>query len=70
LQREAIQTWALSTGAAIPELDDAVYTRWSFDSWIVNLTLAGRITGGQAHAKQVLQQATRDLLFAWSHRTT
>jgi hypothetical protein len=68
LVREAIRQWAMSKGVEMPQLDAAVDARWGLVHGLITLTMAGRIAGGPARARQILQETTLDLLFAWSHR--
>ncbi len=68
LVREAVQQWAEDKGVDMLRLDDAVDVRWSLVHGLITLAMAGRIAGGPDRARQILREATRDLLFAWSHR--
>jgi AcrR family transcriptional regulator len=69
LVREAVQQWAQDKEVDMPLLDDAVDARWGLVHGLVTLAMTGRIAGGPARARQILQKTTRDLLFAWSHQT-
>lgn len=70
LEREALEQWAVSKGVDLPSPNDLVDALWGLVHGLVTLAIEGRIAGGPDRAKQILQEATRDLLFAWSHRTT
>ncbi len=68
LAREALAQWAASKGLELPNLRDLVEARRGLLHGLITLAMAGRIPGGPDHAKQIMLEAMRDLLFAWSHR--
>jgi AcrR family transcriptional regulator len=58
------------TGKALPKtknLDDALLAVWGLLHGLVSLTLEGRIEGGHARAKEVLEQTLTDLVQVWSN---
>lgn len=68
IAREGLELWAASKGLDLPNLRDLVEVRRGLLHGLITLAMAGRIPGGPNHAKQIMLEAMRDLLFAWSHR--
>ncbi len=70
LAREALQQWADAKGVEIAHLNDLVEARRGLLHGLITLAQAGRIAGGPDRTKHILQETMRDLLFAWSHRSS
>jgi AcrR family transcriptional regulator len=70
LAREAVEQWALSRGIESSRINNLVEARRCAIHGIITMTMTGRISGGQERARHILQETMKDLLFAWSHRST
>src|SRR5260370_42509441 len=56
-----------SQGWSISHLADRVNILWSMAHGLVALTMANRLTGGQAQAMQLLDRALRGMLLTWEY---
>ena len=70
LARAALQQWAEAKGVEIAHLNDLVEARRGLIHGLITLALAERVAGGPDRTKHILQETMRDLLFAWSHRSS
>ena len=61
--KDVLDAQKLSTS----HLADRVNILWSIAHGLVTLTMADRITGGQAKAMQLLECAFQDMLLSWQH---
>ena len=65
ITKEALVDWMHTMGVDIPDVEGAVQIIRSLVHGLISLTMADRIHGGEACAKQLLQRAMRDLFVAW-----
>jgi AcrR family transcriptional regulator len=63
--RRAIEEWSQASGVKRADLDGAVDILWATMHGLVALTMAQHIAGGPTRARELLSQATNDLLLAW-----
>lgn len=63
--RRAIEEWSQASGVKKVDLDGAVDILWATMHGLVALTMAQHIAGGPTRARELLSQATNDLLLAW-----
>ena len=63
--RRAIEEWSQASGVERADLDGAVDILWATMHGLVALTMAQHIAGGPTRARELLSQATNDLLLAW-----
>ena len=66
--RETLAAWMQATGVDIPDVEGAVEIMRSLVHGLISLTMADRLHGGEAHAKELLQRAMRDMFAAWRAR--
>ena len=65
ITHEALVDWMHTMGVDIPDVEGAVEIIRSLVHGLISLTMADRIHGGEARAKQLLQRAMRDMFVAW-----
>ncbi len=65
ITQEALIDWMQATGVDIPDVEGAVQIIRSLVHGLISLTMADRIYGGEARAKQLVQRAMRDMFAAW-----
>lgn len=70
LARIALQQWAEAKGVEIAHLNDLVEARRGMMHGLITLALANRVAGGPERTRHILQETMKDLLFAWSHRSS
>jgi hypothetical protein len=61
--KDVLESRHLST----EHLADQVNIIWGTAHGLVTLTMADRISGGQAQATRLLERALQDMLLAWEH---
>lgn len=66
--KEALTDWMQTMGVEIPDVEGAVVIMRSLVHGLISLTMADRIHGGEARAKELLQRAMRDMFAGWSAR--
>lgn len=66
--KEALTDWMQTMGVEIPDVEGAVVIMRSLVHGLISLTMADRIYGGEARAKELLQRAMRDMFAGWSAR--
>ncbi|HKV57763.1 MAG TPA: TetR/AcrR family transcriptional regulator [Ktedonobacteraceae bacterium] len=65
ITQEALTDWMQATGVDIPDVEGAVQIIRSLVHGLISLTMADRIYGGEARAKQLVQRAMHDMFAAW-----
>ncbi|HEU0002835.1 MAG TPA: TetR/AcrR family transcriptional regulator [Ktedonobacteraceae bacterium] len=65
ITQEALTDWMRATGVDIPDVEGAVEIMRSLVHGLISLTMADRIYGGEARAKQLIERAMRDMFVAW-----
>ena len=65
ITQEALVDWMHTMGVDIPDVQGAVEIIRSLVHGLISLTMADRIHGGEARAKQLLQRAMDDMFAAW-----
>ena len=63
--KESLAEWMHAMGVEIPDVEGAVMIMRSLVHGLISLTMADRINGGEARAKELLQRAMRDMFAAW-----
>ena len=63
--RRAIEEWSQANGVKRADLDGAVDIWWATMHGLVALTMDQHIAAGPTRARELLSQATNDLLLAW-----
>lgn len=65
ITQEALTDWMQAMNVDIPDGEGAVEIMRSLVHGLISLTMADRIYGGEARAKQLLERAMRDMFVAW-----